>query len=290
MSFFVKHKKLIIIIIILSVILILILGLLYGRFIGTNGLIVKDYKVVNKKLPDSFNGLKIVHITDIHYKRTTSKKDLQELVKKINFIKPDIVVLTGDLFDRDRNLDNNQKDELMFELKKIDATINKYAIKGNHDKDESWEYIITEAGFINLNNTYDIIYNDGYEPILIAGMSSITSSDKVKNKIKKINKYKEEYNEENLKYKILLTHQTDYIKDFDFNEYSLILGGHSHGGQVRFPIIGAVVLPKGSKKYYEAHYKLNDTDLFISSGIGTSNINLRLFNKPSFNFYRLYNK
>ena len=158
MSFFVKHKKLIIII--LSVILIFILGLLYGRFIGTNGLIVKEYKVVNKKLPDSFNGLKIVHITDIHYKRTTSKKDLQELVKKINFIKPDIVVLTGDLFDRDRNLDNNQKDELMFELKKIDATINKYAIKGNHDKDESWEYIITEAGFINLNNTYDVIYND----------------------------------------------------------------------------------------------------------------------------------
>ena len=56
--------------------------LLYSRFIGTSGLIVKEYKIVNKKLPESFHGLKIVHLSDIHYGRTVKKKSSLKLLIK----------------------------------------------------------------------------------------------------------------------------------------------------------------------------------------------------------------
>ena len=78
--------------------------LLYSRYIGTSGIFINEYKVVNKNLSNDFYGLKIVHISDLHYGRTINKKELNELVKKINLTKPDIVVLTGDLIDKDTNL------------------------------------------------------------------------------------------------------------------------------------------------------------------------------------------
>lgn len=280
-----NFKKMFLIIFIVFVAISLIL--LYGRFIGTAGLMVKEYNISSQELPDGFNGTKIVHISDIHYERTTNLSDLKKIVDKINYLKPDIVVLTGDLFDK--ALDNNQKEELMIELKKIEVTIGKYAIKGNHDTDKDWEYIISESGFINLNNSYDIIYNNGYDPILLAGFDSIESSKDVKKDLNKVHTYKNEFVDKvsEPKYKILLMHQPDYVDEFDYSEFNLILAGHSHNGQVRIPIVGALYLPKGSKKYYDEYYKLNNTDLYISSGIGTSKINLRLFNKPSINFYRL---
>ena len=84
-----------------------------------------------------------------------------------------------------------------------------------------------------------------------------------------------------------MLHEPDYIDQIGYEDYDLILAGHSHNGQVRVPFIGAVVLPVGAKKYYKEHYDLGDTKLYISSGIGTSTLNFRLFNRPSINFYRI---
>ena len=64
-------------------------------------------------------------------------------------------------------------------------------------------------------------------------------------------------------------------------------GPHSHNGQIRLPGIGALYTPNGSKKYYDNYYDLDETPLYISSGIGVSIVNYRLFNKPSINFYRI---
>ena len=75
----------------------LILGtLLYSRFIATSGLITKEYLVVNKNVPDSFYGLKIAHLSDIHYGETTNEKEIKKLVQRVNETKPDIIVITGD--------------------------------------------------------------------------------------------------------------------------------------------------------------------------------------------------
>lgn len=286
-----EKKKHPIIKFIIIFILIIAAILLYSRFIATKGLATKEYKITSSSIQDNFHGFKIVHISDVHYGRTTDKKDLNNMVKEVNLLKPDIVVLTGDLIDKDTNLDDALKSEISEALSSINANVGKYAISGNHDSNFSeWESIINDSGFKNLNDTYELIYNDGYTPILLAGLSSNLNNQV--NITERYNKILEYSNNENIKelYKILLIHEPDYINSIDYSNFNLILAGHSHNGQVRLPFIGGIILPNGAKKYYKEHYKINNTDLYISSGIGTSGISFRLFNKPSINFYRLTNK
>lgn len=286
-----EKKKHPIIKFIIIFILIIAAILLYSRFIATKWLVTKEYKITSSTIQDNFHGFKIVHISDVHYGRTTDKKDLNNMVKEVNLLKPDIVVLTGDLIDRDTKLDDALKGEISEALSSINANVGKYAISGNHDSNFSeWESIINDSGFKNLNDTYELIYNDGYTPILLAGLSSnLNNQVDITERYNKILEYS---NNENIKelYKILLIHEPDYINNIDYSNFNLILAGHSHNGQVRLPFIGGIILPNGAKKYYKEHYKINNTDLYISSGIGTSGISFRLFNKPSINFYRLTNK
>lgn len=286
-----EKKKHPIIKFIIIFILIIAAILLYSRFIATKGLATKEYKITSSSIQDNFHGFKIVHISDVHYGRTTDKKDLNNMVKEVNLLKPDIVVLTGDLIDKDTKLDDILKGEISEALNSINANVGKYAISGNHDSNFSeWESIINDSGFKNLNDTYELIYNDGYTPILLAGLSSnLNNQVDITERYNKILEYS---NNENIKelYKILLIHEPDYINNIDYSNFNLILAGHSHNGQVRLPFIGGIILPNGAKKYYKEHYKINNTDLYISSGIGTSGISFRLFNKPSINFYRLTNK
>lgn len=272
-------------------VLIITAILLYSRFVATKGLITKEYKITSNNIQDNFHGFKVAHISDIHYGRTTDKSDLEKIVKEINLLKPDIVVLTGDLIDKDTKLDETLKNEIIESLSLINVTVGKYAISGNHDiKFSEWESIINDSGFKNISDNYELIYNDGYTPILLAGLSSnLKNSTNISERYNKISTYASEENIRDL-YKILLIHEPDYINDIDYSTFNLILAGHSHNGQVRLPFIGGIILPNGAKKYYKEYYKLNNTDLYISSGIGTSQISFRLFNRPSINFYRLTNK
>ncbi len=274
----------------------LVLIILYGRLIGTKGLIIKEYKIVNDNFVDNFYGLKIVHISDIHYGDTTNKKDLEQIVEKINLLRPDIVIFTGDLYSNE--LESIDKDELITNLKNIKVNIKKYAVKGNHD-DESWNEIMKESNFIDLNNNIDVIYNNNDSNILIAGLNTnedtLEGIEKINSLLKPNgsnteNEQAETNAETNFNYKILLLHEPDKILEFDYSNYDLILAGHSHNGQVRIPFIGALYTPKGAKKYYDEFYDLGNTKLYISSGIGTSILKFRLFNKPSINFYRFANK
>lgn len=286
-----EKKKHPIIKFIIIFVLIVAVVLLYSRFIATKGLATKEYKITSSNITDNFHGFKVVHISDIHYGRTTDKKDLEKIVKEINLLKPDIVVITGDLIDKDTKLDDTLKNELVESLSSINVAVGKYAISGNHDTNFSeWENIIKDSGFKNINDNYELIYSDGYTPLLLAGLSSNLKNDAdISERYNKILDYS---NNEDIKdlYKILLIHEPDYINNIDYSNFNLILAGHSHNGQVRLPFIGGIILPQGAKKYYKEYYKLNNTDLYISSGIGTSEISFRLFNKPSINFYRLTNK
>ena len=90
-------------------------------------------------------------------------------------------------------------------------------------------------------------------------------------------------------YEILLIHEPDFIEDVDYGKFDLVLAGHSHNGQVRLPLIGAIIKPVGAETYYDEYYSFGNTDLYVSSGIGVSRVNFRLFNRPSLNFYRIVN-
>lgn len=268
--------------------LVLISGLiLYSRYIGTNGLIVKEYSIVNDKIPNSFYGLKIVHISDIHYKVTTTKENLEKIVNKINLLKPDIVIFSGDLFDK--NIKYKEKDykDLTKLLKSIDYNIEKFAIKGEDDlKVKNWEKIINDSDFKNLNNTYEFIYSNGIEPILLVGVESNYKNLTINQTINDIySELNTEYN-----YSILIMHEPDLIDKIDYSKFNLILAGHSHNGQIILPFVGGIIKDKYSKKYLNNYYELNNTRFFISSGIGTTKYKFRFLNKPSINLYRLRNK
>ncbi len=279
-------KKVIIILVI--IILAISLCLLYSRFIATKGLKVKEYKVVNSKITDSYHGLKIIHLTDIHYGSTVNEKELNNIVDKVNEIQPDIVVMTGDLIDERLSYD---KDIIINCLSKIEAKLGKFAVSGNHDIPlDDYNYIVKESGFTSLDNKYELIYSKSNEPIIISGIGY--SDEDIGIKTEQFDKYISELKTDDIKpiYSILLVHEPDTVDNLDLNKYDLILAGHSHAGQVRLPIIGKLYTPEGAKKYYDEYYKINNTDLYISSGLGTSLYRFRLFNKPSFNFYRITNK
>ena len=87
-----------------------------------------------------------------------------------------------------------------------------------------------------------------------------------------------------------MLHEPDYIDKIDYSKYNLILAGHSLNVSKKLPFIEWIIRYKWSKKYFDEYYKLNNTKLYISGGIGTNKFKFRLNNKPSFNLYRLRNK
>lgn len=263
-----------------TLILIIVLMVVYARYIGTTGLIMKEYSVSNSNLPKSFNGFKVVHFSDFHYGRTTDINSLKKLVKEINSSKPDLVFFTGDFIDKDKKVSDDEITNIINELTKIDSTYGNYYVTGNHDiKFKKYEEMMNNSNFINLDDKAEIITNKSNESILISG--SNYKSD--------LSYLEELFKNELSTYKINIMHTPDSfddIKDYNFN---LVLAGHSHNGQVTIPFYGAVYKVNGAKKYYKPYYKNGNTDFYISSGIGTSTFDFRLFNRPSFNLYRLKN-
>ena len=158
-------KKLIRFLLILALIITLIL--LYSRYIGTTGLITKEYKIETADIPNSFDGLKVIHFSDLHYLRVTNKETLQKVVDEINLINPDIVFFTGDLIDKDFELTEKDQTQLIELLKSINSKYGKYAVIGNHDyvKEEGLlQNIFDSSSFTLLQNSYDIIYSNKRYP------------------------------------------------------------------------------------------------------------------------------
>ena len=260
----IKNNKIIRIIKIISlIILAIVLFIVYARFKATTGLKIKEYKITNDKIPENFHGTKLVQISDIHYGNTVDIKYLKTIVTEINKLKPDILILTGDLLDKEIN--EEEKKEIINTLKEIKVSIDKYAIIGDKDYDTNlWKEIITQSNFIDLNNQEKYIYQKTNKAIII-------SNTDIKHE---------------KTYAIYVTHEPDKIDEIT-NKFDLILAGHSLNGQINIPIIKKLLLQDGAKKYYKNHYIINNTDMYISSGIGTTSFKYRLFNKPSINLYRL---
>lgn len=267
-------------------IFIIVLGVslvLYARYIGVKGLIVKEYRVESEILTSNFSGIKIVHFSDLLYKSTVNESDLKKLVEKVNILSPDIIVFTGDLVT---NVSTNEKDKeiLIKYLSEMKAKIGKYSIYGDYDYTyDEYKYVMEESNFIILNNSYDTVYNKTNDPIYIVGLPS-----NIKEKVNLEEAFKF-YNEEDRRYIICLVHEGKVIDSINNSEYEvdLILGGHSLNGAVNVPYYGGLFIDKSSGNYYDEYYTKGITNIYISSGIGTNKYNYRFNNKPSFNLYRL---
>ena len=265
--------------IILYLLFFLILILIYSFYIEPYNLIIKEYKIENNTLPDSFDGLKIIHFSDVHYGRTVDNKYLEKIVNLINKQKPDLVFFTGDFIDKDIVLKEDDITKVNSILNNIESSIGNYAITGNHDIKHLDEYKkILDGNFTLIDNEEKLIYYKDATPISLVGIKDTLESTPDYNILNKEHNY----------FRIVLVHEPDAYDNIKNNNINLMLSGHSHNGQVRIPFIGAIYTPVGSKKYYENYYKLNNTELYISNGIGTSGINIRFMSQPSINLYRLY--
>ena len=261
----------------------------YTTYISTVMISTREYRIINKKIPDSFNGTKIVQFSDLHYGTTMIEENLTDIKKKINILKPDIIVFTGDLIDNDYKLKTKDTEILTQKLKELNASLGKYAILGDEDNEEIIS-IYNQANFIVLRNENDLIYKSDNNPIILIGLSSLINNEQ---DIEKGYSYfnGETYNSDI--YTITLVHEPDSADDI-INSYKtdLLLSGHSHNGNIRVPFINYTPIRKnGAKKYYQDYYNIDGTKLYISSGLGTNNASgIRLFCRPSINLYRLSNK
>lgn len=281
------NKKHLFLKIFLFMAILILITLLWARYISTSGLIVKEYAIKNNKLNEDYDGFKIVHFTDLHYGSTIFEDELSKVVEEINKQKPDIVVFTGDLIESGVNLSDDELNALIKGLKKISPRIETLAVDGNHDYENNgyFEKVMDELEWHVLNNTYEFVYGNSKTPMVFVGLKDLMyGKQDYENAFSFINETDEEL------YTIVLAHEPDQIMEFSNYNFDLVLSGHSHLGQVRVPFLGALYTPVGSKKYYDEYYKVNNADLYISGGIGTSTIKFRFFNKPSINLYRFYTK
>ena len=271
---------------ILIILIIFFSILIYSRFIGTIGLKTNEIPYNTKSISPSYDGLKIVHFSDIHYKKVITEERVKQLIKETNKINPDIVIFTGDLLDKNYKLTNKDINFLIKQLSKINSKYGNFAIIGDNDysQEDTIKNIYIQSNFTLLNNTNSIIHNENNDQIFIAGLDSATYEEA--NITEPMNYFK---NNPDITYKIILIHEPDYIETIlnNYNNIDLILSGHSINGSINIPIIKKLFLPPEAKNYYKPHYKKNNTNIYISNGVGVNNLNFRLFNHPSINFYRI---
>ena len=274
---------------ILIILIIILIVLLYAHFIGPTNLKTNEISYQTNNIDISYNGLKIIHFSDLHYSKNTNKKSIYKLIKEIKRIKPDLVLFTGDLINDNTKLDNKDTNFLINQLSLIKSTYGNYAIFGDSDylKSDTIKNIYIQSNFNLLNNNYSIIHNSNNKQIFIGGVSSYNYEDASIDTI--MNYFSDN---PDIKFKIIMIHEGDYAKEIidKYNNIDLIVGGHSINGSINIPILKNFLLPKGSHSYYKPHYKTNNTNIYISNGIGFNTYNFRLFNHPSLNFYRIKRK
>ena len=270
--------------IILTIIITIIVIISYSTMIEPKFINIKEYKIESKLIPDSFHGTKIVQFSDIHYGTTINKKQLERIASKINELKPDIIVFTGDLLDKNISLTQNTEEELTTYLSSLKCSLYKYAIFGDEDLDnKKYQEIMTKSGFTILDNKSIPLYYKDTTPILIAGYNPIIT----KPNYTILTDFIDNQDPTNY-FKLVLTHEPDSIDKFINYNPNLVLSGHSLGGSIDLKLTKPLMLPTNSTKYFEDYQKIKNTDLYISNGLGTTVLNARFLNPPSINLYRLY--
>lgn len=263
---------------ILSLMTLFFILLLYSRFIGTTGLVTHEI-ALKEQISESYKGLKIIHFSDIHYKKVITEKRVKKVIEEINRNKPDIILFTGDLLDKDYQLTNQDIHFLITYLKKLTPKYGAYAIMGDQDysNEEALKNIYLQSNITLLKNETTYIYNENNDKISLTGLES---------KLKNMDIDTAYASLEDNTYHITMVHEPDAILDVleQKKSSSLILAGHSINGSINLPGIKQLLLPVGAREIKEKEMK--NKNIYISNGIGVNNINFRLFNTPSINLYR----
>ncbi|MBQ9244818.1 metallophosphoesterase [bacterium] len=251
-------------------ILFCIVGLVacvYTFFYEPEMITVKHYKIKDAEL----KGLKIVFVSDFHLKKYQTKR-FKKIINLINEQNADIVLSGGDYVAL-HNIDKTLSVETIAEgLSKIKSKYGFYTVLGNHDAGKAETDILKafEKYSIKTLINNNVIVNIGSENLYIAGVRDIQTG--------RPNIFKALANTGNPV--IFLTHNPDIYTVIP-NNVNLILAGHTHGGQVRLPFLGGIIVPsKYKNKYALGLIEEDNKKMLVTKGIGTSVLNVRFNCKP----------
>ena len=248
----------------LFIITLLLAG--YSYFIEPNKLEVTNYVIQDKEL----NGVKIVFASDFHIKPYGQKR-LEKVVETINEQNPDVVVSAGDFVCGHTEKSTMHPEKIAEGLSKVKSKHGFYTTLGNHDGWYDRWYIkelLEKQNIKVLNNKNEKLQINGKE-IFIAGVEDMmTAFPNMEDALKGTKTPT-----------ILLTHTPDVFPDIPRN-VNLALAGHTHGGQVRLPIIGPIFTASNyGNKYTIGFIEENGKKLITTRGIGVSILPFR-FNCP----------
>jgi uncharacterized protein len=247
----------------------------YAGEIARHELDVVDRPIAIRNLPPAFHGYRIVQISDIHLDEYTEPYFLEHAVNKINTLAPDLVLLTGD-FITHGSITFIAGRHAVHRCAEIVTGLTaplRYAVLGNHDVAVNAAMVVSalsSRGTPVLVNQHVPIERNGAR-IWLCGLDDPGTSnpnlnlaipDKPDGPV------------------ILMGHEPDYADTVVAHPrgplVDLMLSGHSHGGQIRLPFLGPLVLPPLGMKYPEGHYHFNQMQLYVNRGLGTVGLPFRL--------------
>ena len=231
----------------------------YSVFIERNLVQINRYKVPIDDLPDNFHGFKLVQLTDLHLGFMVSESFIEGVVQKAKALNPDVIVCTGDYVHA-----KNTKAEINKVwpiLSKLEAKYGVFSVLGNHDHWADSESSLNwlERSGQNIRHQCKAIYK-GKDRIIIGGSGDYWEDE--------LNIDKAFSSSDEGDCRILLAHNPDSVDTKYKTPLSLVLSGHTHGGQVVIPFYGPLVLPVQNKRYSSGLIETQNTKLFISRGIG----------------------
>lgn len=231
------------------------------------------------RLPQAFDGFRLVQLSDFHYQEHFSAVPIRRSIGVVNNLRPDLVVLTGDfvtvpLFERALSIGEVAASSEPCAAMLSELAAPKYAILGNHDAMsypgrivhilEQAKIPVLRNQSIPLERGRDRIWLAGIDdllrgmPDMAATMSGIPEGETT----------------------ILLAHEPDFADDVSLTAVDLQLSGHSHGGQIWIPGIGAPWLPAMARRYPRGLNKIGNLTLYTNIGIGTIRAPIRINCRP----------
>ncbi|MDQ0063368.1 metallophosphoesterase [Paenibacillus harenae] len=248
-------------------------GYAYSRFLEPKLIQIVNQTLSFERLPDSFAGKRIVLFSDVHLDFHFGLERFEKLIDTLQNLRPDILCFTGDLYDTEVG---SSGEACAAMLDRLQVPLGKWAVLGNHDHitgAASVDKVLTRGGFTMLTNRSAVINHEGQQ-IQMAGVDDIFFGQ---------SDFEAALGHANANlFTIMLAHEPDLADHTILYSVDLQLSGHSHGGQVRLPFIGHLIVPELAMKYPSGLYTLGEGKLLLytNRGIGHSVHPIRFMCRP----------
>jgi predicted MPP superfamily phosphohydrolase len=258
--------------ILFAAIVLLIAGMVFWGFLIEPGrLVVREQTIQIDNWPRELDGLRIAVLSDIHADDWfIDDRKLRTIVERTNQLQPELIVILGDYMSSNGNVTRRVEPERFGPiLKDLHAPLGVYSVLGNHD----WWYSGVQVRRNLERNGIQVLENEVVHfdargtQLWLVGLADLwTRKQAIADTIAMVPEGKPF---------IALTHNPDIFPDLP-QRVPLLLAGHTHGGQVRLPLIGSVVVPsENGDRYVMGHIFESNHHLFVTTGIGTSIVPVR---------------